>query len=459
MTTINNARTPWQDIQRAGIPWHGHEASGQLYNRLDGQLITLPAEVAYNRADTGENRLLDFGLPAIDTTPAEAAAGMMWWEKGVFNGAARYLNPVRGTAASSIQLLRTAWLYRCADGTVYSLNYDESSKKIYCLPVTVPQANIPSSGSSGTVVADLSALVFPATYVAPDILPTFVNFAPNGSKAALHFVRIEYAFSAYYVRTDAIAEVSVTAGSVSAVPIIELTRYRIREDGGSSSATDALFYTDEIISMPAGLGDSTGALYNGWGHWPSAYGGPNPTNYGYAGWNGTYLHRYREIHSVDYNVLNEPIDIGRIDESEANFTGSITTLANGREYLQADGHYRITRYLSAGSIHGKYYEKTFDVIGIWAEQWADYFFSSPSNTVIFGAESNIARIGNLVVASIEKIQFNAIGDYAATPVDVRGVACAKAVTCSGSSLGSINPNSLAMDPVTGVFNSGISRYF
>ncbi len=232
---IEEPHAPLGETIGFGNPFHGWLQGGALY-RLDGAAMTLPAGIQHFPVADGSARLIDLSQPAVTTSDAEKAKGMTWWNKALLCGcgmsaAERTYNPVHGSNASAIQFRRGCWPYRCADGTVYLIWYSTSGeKKIRAEKIGAPMATIPPNPTGGIVCLDLAGVVPDTRVVGAFTFNLFwwINFAPNGNKAALHSGYVDG--STRY--TYQIVEFAITGGSADTLPTVTQTSLKSLEAGG-----------------------------------------------------------------------------------------------------------------------------------------------------------------------------------------------------------------------------------
>lgn len=197
-------------IEAWGNWWHGsyHQTLG--WRSRAG--VALPAEItansaaidARNRTDT-EAHLVDFGLPEVATPAAEAAAGLLRWNKALLFGREKAYNIKSGGQNFG----RAGWPYRAPDGTVWHLKIAWTTSgqiEIYGRVLT------PAFANPMTLVATPSWSGLPGWSASRALA---VTFAPNGgAAAAVHWRTV--ADNAL----NGVLELAVSGGSATTPPTV-----------------------------------------------------------------------------------------------------------------------------------------------------------------------------------------------------------------------------------------------
>lgn len=487
------------EVVRFGNPWHGYEQGGILYTPA-GVPITLPAGQAYHRPADGGNRLIDLGLPAVTSSPSEVAKGMSWSNKAVLAGsglgmAVPIYNPVRGSGASAVLFRSFSWCYRCPDGTVYLLWLSEGEKKIRAEPVSLPSSagSYPANTTGGTIRLDLSAVVQDYRIIGAQTFPLYrwINFAPNGSKAAIH--EAYQNGSTQYIYQ--IVEIEVSGGSSSTPPVVTMTANRTLESGGGLLtdyvAGDIRITADKlVVSAPNSAIYTNGSGQEVWDtSWSGVVDGTEVTTYK----NGVETTGYEYVLFVDYLADGSRaevtfkavvIDTWVGSVTVIPFTFTTTTLTGSGTIISGPQpstvSCRVAQHsYSSQSRQGVCVNGTFvayvhhtDISGIWqrSERFANGYEVGSGNstpTVIAtiatgGHPTSIVTVlgGNVAVASNPRITFNDDGEPSSDPVDLFGIASAKAATYAGTPMvAAVNPLNIAVHPETGAYSPSITRYF
>lgn len=487
------------EVVRFGNPWHGYEQGGSLYAPA-GVPITLPAGQVYNRPPDGGNRLIDLGLPAVTSSPSEIAKGMAWSNKAVLTGsglgsAVPVYNPVRGSGAPGVLFRSLSWAYRCPDGTVYLLWLSEGEKKIRAEPVGLPSSagSYPANTTGGTIRLDLSAVLQDYRIVGAQTFPLYrwLNFAPNGSKAAIHGA-YQNGLTQYVYQ---IVEIEVSGGSSSTPPVVTMTANRTLETGGGLHtdyvAADIGITADKlVITAP------NSAIYtNGAGQevfdtsWSGVVDGTELTTYK----NGVEITGYEYVLFVDYLADNSRAEVtfkavvintwvGSVTVTPFAFT-TTTLTGSGTRIAGPDPatvRCRVAQNSNSSQsrqgicVNGAFvaYTYSIDVTGFWqrAERFANGHEvgsgnSTPTVTTSIATDGHATSVvtvlgGNVAVASEPRITFNDDGEPSPGAVNVFAVAGAKASAYGGTPIATaINPLNIAVHPETGVYAPSITRYF
>lgn len=428
MSVFDDPFTPWGEIVSFGNPWHGYLQSGNLF-RLDGAAMTLPSGVQHFAGPDGGARLVDLGMPAVVTSASEQAQGMTWWHKAILAGSgigsSRTYNPVRATGAPALLFRQGAWPYRCADGTTYVIWYSPGSdQKIRAEIAGYPSGSgVPGNITGGTVRLDVSGLVAQTRVVGASTYTLYwwINFAPNGSKAALH---TGYVNGQHY--TYQIIEFAVAGGDATMPPTVTQTSLRSLETGGG-------LLTDFNQGVPY-----------------AEYQGPNdvlpvsqPT--------GDDIQRSTLILCVDYNAASERIELGTKTESVFTFSPFINGAGHSDVSSVGDSSYRITRNGSPAL-----------TVTHWTATKASNASASVVTHVRFPALGSVDLVyGQLLVLSNPAISLSSDGKVVTGVVSIFGIVGSNAVAEDGTSsiAAGYTTTDVAVNPQTGSFSVGRTRYF
>lgn len=428
MSSFDEPFAPWGEITTFGNPWHGYLQGGNLF-RQDGVAMTLPSGIQHYSAPDGSSRLIDIGADAIVTSTSEQAMGMGWWNKALlsgsgFNASVRIYNDVHGSGGA-IQFRKSSWVYKCADGTVYVL-WISGENKIRADKLIMPTSTVPSNDTGGSIVLDISSTVVTSRTVGGTTYPLYswLNFAPDGVKAALHFGYI--ADSGYTQYTYQIFEFAVSGGDDTTAPTVTLAQYRSLNTSGLVTVfTQAITYVEQQ--------------------------GPNdvlpvwqPT--------GTEISRTTTVVFVDYAENSDTKEVSIKNEQVYEFTPYIDSRGHSNVSVEGDSSLRIL--VNGTSVMAAWHLMTLD---------AD---NSISDTITtndpYPALGNIRVLnGNLaVVATDSGISFATTGVASGTPT-FYGIVGANAVIGDAKSAiaTGLSVSDLAVDPITGAFTSGRTRYF
>lgn len=420
------------EVVRFGNPWHGYEQGGSLYTPA-GVPITLPAGQVYNRPPDGGNRLIDLGLPAVTSSPSEIAKGMAWSNKAVLTGsglgsAVPVYNPVRGSGAPGVLFRSLSWAYRCSDGTVYLLWLSEGEKKIRAEPVGLPSSagSYPANTTGGTIRLDLSAVLRTQRVVGSQTyaLYRWLNFAPNGTKAAIHGAYVSGTQQVVYQ----ITEVAVAGGDAATLPAVTLTQSR---------------------SLDAGEGllvDFTQAPTYG------VYQGPNDL-FPVTRPSGDDISRTTKVYFVDYDKTSDRVEIGEKLNVVNTHTPYINGAGNSDSSMVGQSKYEIMRNGSTACV-------------VWDLEIYEASLSSDSPTVItradpYPANGEVTVInGSLAVLSNPRVTYASGGVYSGS-VSIFGLVGANATAGDGKSsiAAGVDPLNISVHPETGAYSPSITRYF
>lgn len=418
------------EVVRFGNPWHGYEQGGSLYTPA-GVPITLPAGQAYHRPADGGNRLIDLGLPVVTSSPSEIAKGMSWSNKAVLAGsglgmAVPIYNPVRGSGASAVLFRSFSWGYRCPDGTVYLLWLSEGEKKIRADPVSLPSSagSYPANTTGGTIRLDLSAVLRTQRVVGSQTyaLYRWLNFAPNGTKAAIHGAYVSGTQQVVYQ----ITEVAVSGGDAATLPTVTLTQSRSL-DAGEGLLT-------EFIQAPT----------------YGSYQGPNDI-FPVSQPSGDEISRTTKVYFVDYDKTSDRVEIGEKLNVVGTFTPFINAAGNSDVSSVGLSKYEITRNGSTACV-------------VWNLELSEASHSAPPVITLadpYPANGEVTVInGNLAVLSNPRVTYASGGVYSGS-VSIFGLVGANATAGDGKSsiATGVDPLNIAVHPETGAYSPSITRYF
>jgi len=200
-----------------GNPWHGYKEAGTGTLKTDsGDAISGP--VYDGLPSDGWNRITDFGTPTISTSTADAALGMTWINRCVWVGSKKRVCSVRSPGVTGeFEVGALAWPYRASDGTVWWLEagvvtINDDELKIFARKMPMPEFT--EFSVNATEVASLAIVggSFKNAW-------GWVNFAPDGSLAAIHCAPSHEWGDQY----DVLAwECEVVDGSSSTPPTVSL---------------------------------------------------------------------------------------------------------------------------------------------------------------------------------------------------------------------------------------------
>lgn len=497
ISEIDDPYGPWGELVTFGNPWHGWQAADGL-KRLDGVAMTLPDGVSHYRTEDGGARLIDLGMPAPEaTTESEKALGMTWWNKAILCGSGlssgaptRTYNPVRGSAASAMMWRNTAWPMRTADGTTYVLWYSPD-KMIRVAKLEQPTVGIPDNDTGGAVALNLGAAVIDSVSVLLATFTTFkwVNFAPNGRKAALH---VGYINSAQQLVVHQIIEFDIAVGSASEPPVVAITLQRTGAELTTSTSTFTVVEIREKLMTQTSGGtqildnsaDLSAQRIRYYGTFvPGAVSMEASAKWCY---DGTDSSSSSKVLLVTYDASSNRVELGTREEGTQVWTGSIDQPGFSYDYI-ADGH---GNYISGTNVVKKFqmdttyqqHQKTYltrngaqvsaalyqrDQTGVWShtETWfgsADVQTGDNNGSIV---ESTITAqacplFGNLVVACNPGITYDASRLPVATDRVVQGFACGEGGLVQAAALGTFSDiREFSISPVTGTFTPGVTRYF
>ena len=391
--------------------------------------MSLPSGIQYYPAPDGSARLIDIGAAAIVTSASEQAMGMTWWNKALLTGSGlgtntRNYNNVRATGQSGIVFRAGCWPYKCPDGTVYLMWYSTVDKRIRAEKAILPTATVPANETGGVSCLDLSASVVSAGSVSGASYPLYhwLNFAPNGKKAALHFGLSRN--SGLIQDTYQIFEIDVSGGSASAAPVVTLSLYRQLETGG---------------------------LYNLFQEFPDYQWFQGPSDiHPVQQPVGNDTQRATTVLFVDYNLASARIEVSFKNESATVFTPVINSSGHSTINAEGDHSFRVM------------------VNGAPALTFKHFTVSRPddyNDTVVTHLVEQLGNLyvvnGNLaVVATADAIVYSSSG-VASGSATFYGLVGANAVIGDAKSAiaTSLSVSDLAVDPLTGAFTSGRTRFF
>lgn len=356
--------------------------------------------------------------------------GMTWWNKALltgsgFNASVRIYNDVHG-AGGAIQFRKSSWVYKCADGTVYIL-WLSGEKKIRADKLIMPTGTVPSNDTGGSIVLDISSTVVTSRTVGGTTFPLYswLNFAPDGVKAALHFGYV--ADSGYTQYTYQIFEFSVSGGDSTTAPTVTLTQYRSLEVG--EGLFTVFTQTSTLVSQQ----------------------GPNDV---LPVWqpSGADISRTTTIVFVDYAESSATKEVSIKQETATVSAPYIDAFGHSCNSVTVDESLRImVNGVSAMAVsHYTVLDDNTNIPG------------SVTTYDIYPALGYIRVLnGNLaVVATDSGISFATTGVASGTPT-FYGVVGANAVVGDARSAvaTSLSVSDLAVDPITGTFIPGRTRYF
>ncbi|MFZ2269035.1 MAG: hypothetical protein WAV95_15780 [Azonexus sp.] len=433
-----NRFLPWENVNRVGLAWHGHQIGGDIFNRLGGAQISLPTGVAYQRAVDGAAYLVDLGMPDVVTSEAEIAGGICWWNKAILGGSNRLYNAVRGAATPPIEVRKSAWFYRCSDGTVYVL--DAYQKTVRASKVTVPTSPMPIQQGVGTSVFSFSG-------ISGDV--AFVNFSPDGKKAAIHMVN-----------PSAIIELAISGGDIDVAPSVAATRTRLVAD---------LELVGEVTSWPeyvdGGVIGNPRNPYqnNGWMIWP--WSAQKPGDFWFAGFNGTLEQQWSYIKAVGYDASGTPVDIGFSDVNRWTFSSTFAQDSESFWYMRVSGSNSRSRFVFSGAQRANYYTENFTFADWTTYQWGSKTGDpgTQSEVIVTGDSSVVPSFiyGNVVVGANLPATFSpSTGILEPTPVNISAFASPFGCGGGGSVIAANVPfSNFSIDPESGVFTPARTRYF
>lgn len=268
------APTPWDQIVRIGIPYHGYFDSD--FNAWSRSGVSIDLSDKNYDVVYGPVRIFDFGMPAVSTTTEENSNGMYWANYAVFSGPNRIYNSIRSNGiGTQIKLDKKAWIYKCTDGQSYIITV--WSGQLYAERLYHPRADL---GNNSTGQAQLSVSSYGSVV-------KWVNASKTGKRAAIRF------------DNQSILEVIVSGGSKTEYPTIAVDRYR--------TWSSSLSTTTIVLPSPAGF-EATGN--DNW-LWPNKSMFEPKQAFSMSGANGSFVSTYKQILSVDYDPVTEsPMDIG-----------------------------------------------------------------------------------------------------------------------------------------------------
>jgi len=497
ISEIDDPYAPWGELITFGNPWHGWQAADGL-KRLDGAAMTLPEGVSHYRAEDGGARLIDLGMPApAATSDPEKAQGMTWWNKAILAGSGlsvatptRLYNPVRGSSASAMFFRNTVWPVRTSDGTTYVLWYSPD-KKIRVAKLEQPTIGVPDNETGGAVALDLGAAVIDSIVVNLSNVATFkwINFAPNGRKAALH---VGYLGTGQAMVVHQIIELDIASGSASQAPVVAVTLSRT----GSALTTGTSTFTvveirEKTMNMTSGgtqiLDNSSDLSVQRIRYYGTFVpGGVSMESSAKWCYDGTDASSSATVLLVTYDASSNRVELGTLQEGSQVWTGSIAQPGYSYDYV-TDGH---GNYISGTNTAKKFQMDTTyqqhqrtcltrngvqvgaalylrDQTGVWShtETWfgaADVQTGDANGSI---SESSITAqvnplYGNCIVASNPGISYDAERVPVATSRAVHGYACGDGGTVQSAALGTFTDiREFAVNPQTGGFVAGVTRYF
>lgn len=205
------------EVLAFGNPWHGYrEKTGGALKTDSGQAIT--GTVTDDLPDDGWNRFTDFSAPAFTTPVADAALGMTWLNKAVWVGYDKLVAAVHSPGSGLFSVGAVNWPYKASDGTVWWLcsgvNAAVSTTQLKIYARQMPMFKAVALGVDATEVASISILEGQWGAMTP-----WVNFSPDGSKAAIHG-GADDGFGG--LQGVSAWECTVTGGSASTPPTVSL---------------------------------------------------------------------------------------------------------------------------------------------------------------------------------------------------------------------------------------------
>lgn len=251
----------FDDLIVFGNPWHGYrESSTGTLKKDSGTSISGP--VVDDFPGDGWNRFSDFGAPSIATSSDEATLGMTWLNKAIWTGFAKRVCAVHspgGSGAFGVGSL--SWPYRTADGTVWWLEagvmtLGGTSLKVFARKMPMP--DVVEFGVGATEVASLTIVA--GSF---DNARGWVNFAPDGSLAAIHCGSFHPWGDQYYVSAW---ECEIVSGSETVPPSVSLF-----VSPADFAVTNDI--TNEVLETGQVLGDIT-SMYSYLPNNPYPFEGP-----------------------------------------------------------------------------------------------------------------------------------------------------------------------------------------
>lgn len=149
--------------------------------------------------------LIDFDMPPQTTPDVERDIGLVRWNKAILFGRVKSYSIAGGYTFGS-----EGWPYKAPDGSVWQMTAQIQTSPSWHITVIAKPLHYDVLDLAGTP----ELFSFYPPWSPPD--NWFINFNPKlGNKAAIHFL---YSPNAYSERVDQIVELTVSGGSVSAVP-------------------------------------------------------------------------------------------------------------------------------------------------------------------------------------------------------------------------------------------------
>lgn len=235
------------EVVRFGNPWHGYRSAiGGALKTDAGQVITGP--VTSELPVDGWNRFTDFGAPAVSTSSADSGVGMTWLNKAVWVGYYKLIAAVHSPGPDTPKIGQLGWPYKAPDGSVWWLFAEVSSAGN--LVIYANQAPM-NSGAGATSAA--SVAVNKAQW---DASVSWVNFAPDGSKATIHSATED---SLHGLSVIGAWECAVTGGSATTPPTVTLAA---SGEDFSEQHSQTVVYRDG--GYPTFTSQDVSTLYNGY---------------------------------------------------------------------------------------------------------------------------------------------------------------------------------------------------
>ncbi|RIX47501.1 MAG: hypothetical protein D3M94_07450 [Rhodocyclales bacterium GT-UBC] len=497
ISEIDDPFAPWGELLTFGNPWHGKQDADGL-KRLDGIAMTLPEGVTHHRVEDGGARLIDFGIPAPEEmSEAEKAAGITWWNKAILAGSGlslaaphRVYNPVRGAQADALLFRSVSWPVRCQDGTVYMCWYSPD-KLIRVAKLEQPYPTIPENTTGGVNALTLGSAVVDSVVVGTGSHQTFkwINFSPSGRRAALH---VAYINLEQIIVVHQIIEFDIASGSTSEPPVVAITQARTGQQLTTFSSDFSVVEIREQAMDQVDFGqeflvqsdDPNIRRERIWGRF-------EPSGTPYSGFpktcsNGVDASSTLQTLVVTYDGAGNRVELGFKEEGSQVYTGSIDQPGYAFDYvIDGNGTY-ISGVMAVKKLemnttyaqHSKSYMtrngaqvgtalREQHQTGVWShfEEWrgaSNVSSGDPNGTISDTSISAgvVPLYGNLIVAVNPGITYDSGRNPDSNTHAVYGYASGDSGVMQSSQLGSfIDIREFAVDPQTGLFTPGVTRYF
>lgn len=214
-----------------GTSFHGSRAAGGGTTLATDTGVSLSMTGRSDGAPPdGWNRVTKFaGIPALTTTPEEAAAGHTWLNHAVWVGKSKRYLPYPPVGHGVMEIGPLVWPYRTLDGTVWFLEvYFPTTTQLEIYARNTPMYTSDFGPIAATLCASLAV-------TDSDADERWINFAPNGSLAALH---LGYQTGGGEYSVAYIYDIAVSGGNFETPPAVSVSATFVPDDFNLTYSTD-----------------------------------------------------------------------------------------------------------------------------------------------------------------------------------------------------------------------------